>query len=147
MVACVIKKDEHLARYGAAALDPYLLSFGILVERFCYEIGHRADGGFIVAEQRNSTLDRQLELSWENLKIRGTPHLRAREVARRIAGLKMHHKAENIAGLQLADLVVSPIGRALIGKPPKEDYRIIEAKFRRAGRDSYLGPGLVVLPK
>ena len=37
VVACAIRKDEHLARYGLAALDPYMLSLDILVERFCFE--------------------------------------------------------------------------------------------------------------
>jgi hypothetical protein len=39
VVACVIRKDQHLTRYGMAALDPYLLSLDILVERFCFDIG------------------------------------------------------------------------------------------------------------
>jgi len=39
VVACAVKKDSHLAQYGLAALDPYMLSLDILVERFCMEIG------------------------------------------------------------------------------------------------------------
>ncbi len=50
VVACVVCKAEHLSRYGVAALDPYLLSLDVLVERFCYEVGARAGGGVIVAE-------------------------------------------------------------------------------------------------
>lgn len=42
VVACAVRKDEHLARYGIAALDPYMLSLDILVERFCFEIGRMA---------------------------------------------------------------------------------------------------------
>jgi len=30
VVACAIRKDEHLTRYGVAALDPYFLSLDIL---------------------------------------------------------------------------------------------------------------------
>jgi len=101
----------------------------------------------IVAEQRNSTLDHQLELAWLNLKISGTAQVRATEIERKVVGLNLRDKRANIAGLQLADLVVSPIGRHVIGKPDSEDFKIIERKFRRAGRESYLGPGLVVLPK
>lgn len=33
VVACVIRKDDHLRRYGVAALDPYMLSLDILAER------------------------------------------------------------------------------------------------------------------
>lgn len=147
VVACVIRKDQHLARYGVAALDPYLLSFDVLVERFCYALGSRRGSGVIVAEQRNPTLDHQLELAWLNLKISGTSHVRAREIERKVVGLNMRDKRVNSAGLQLADLVVSPIGRHIIGKPDREDFKIIEGKFRRAGAAGYLGSGLVVLPK
>jgi hypothetical protein len=31
VVACVIKKEAHLHRYGLAAMDPYMLSLRILV--------------------------------------------------------------------------------------------------------------------
>lgn len=48
VVACAIRKDEHLSRYGMAALDPYLMSLDILVERFCMDIGDVEDGGVIV---------------------------------------------------------------------------------------------------
>jgi len=67
-------------------------------------------------------------------------------VTNRIRDLVYRDKSRNIAGLQVADLVVSPIGRHVIGKQTNEDFRIIESKFRRPDSDDYRGPGLVVLP-
>lgn len=98
VVACTIKKDVHLARYGLAALDPYLLSLNVLVERFCFEIGDQPSGGLIMVEKRNPTLDHELELAWLNLRIRGTDYLRATMISQYIAGLVMRDKRENIAG-------------------------------------------------
>jgi len=147
VVACVIRKRAHLSRYGLAALDPYLLSLDILVERFCMDIGRTPKSGMIIAEKRGPTLDRQLELSWLNLRIQGTQYMQAVEIDRRIRALTLHDKTENIAGLQLADLVVSPIGRCVLGKAIKEDYRIIESKYRKNWRGKHEGFGLVVLPK
>ena len=69
VVACVVRKDEHLARYGVAALDPYLLRLDLLVERFCFELGNVTGGGVIVAEKRDATLDHELEIAWLNLKV------------------------------------------------------------------------------
>ena len=46
VVACAIRKDQHLAKYGMAALDPYLMSLDILVERFCMDIGDVASRFF-----------------------------------------------------------------------------------------------------
>ncbi len=146
VVACAVKKDAHLARYGVAALDPYMLSLDVLVERFCFEIGDQPGGGSIVVESRGPTLDQELELAWLNLKIQGTRYMQASKIQRRIAGISFRQKTENLAGLQIADLVVSPIGRFLLGKEVREDFQIIEAKFRRAW-GTYAGAGLVVLPE
>lgn len=129
-----------------AAVDPYLLSLDILVERFCFEIGNVAGGGIIYAEKRSPVLDRELDIAWLNLKVQGTRHVQANAIDERIVGLITRPKSENIAGLQLADLVVSPIGRYVLGKPTKEDWSIIEGKFRRRG-GNHVGPGLVVLPR
>jgi len=147
VVACAIRKDEHLSRYGLGALDPYMMSLDILVERFCFEIGDREAGGVIIAEKRGATLDHQLDLAWLNLKIQGTRFLQATDLERRIAGLVTRGKRDLVAGLELADLVVSPIGRYVLGRPTKEDFRIVERKFRRNRMGDYRGFGLVVLPK
>ena len=147
VIACVIRKDDHLRRYGVAALDPYMLSLDVLVERFCMEIGNVAGGGVIVAERRDATLDRELDIAWLNLKVQGTRYIKAKDIENRIVGLNLRPKTANIAGLQLADLVVTPIGRKVLGKTIKEDYRVIEEKFRCSRTGQIEGYGLVVLPK
>jgi hypothetical protein len=147
IVACAIRKDAHLARYGVAALDPYMLSLDVLVERFCFEIGNVPGGGMIVAERRDPTLDAQLELAFLNLKVQGTRFLQAAQIQRQIVGLTPRAKSKNIAGLQLADLVATPIGRHILGRKDHEDYRIIEGKFRKDPRGRHAGFGLVVLPR
>ncbi len=128
VVACAIRKDWHLSRYGM-------------------DVGDVEDGGLIVAEKRGPTLDHELELAWLNLKIKGTQFVRARQVERRIQGLSLKGKAANLAGLELADLVVTPIGRHILGKPDREDYAIVESKYRRAPSGRIDGYGLIVLPK
>ena len=128
VVACAIRKDWHLSRYGM-------------------DVGDVEDGGLIVAEKRGPTLDHELELAWLNLKIKGTQFVRARQVERRIQGLSIKGKAANLAGLELADLVVTPIGRHILGKPDREDYAIVESKYRRAPSGRIDGYGLIVLPK
>lgn len=149
VVACGIKKDEHLKRYRLAAMDPYMLSLRILVERFVYEIKScgRYEKGFIVAESRDETLDNQLRLSWIDLRTSGTEYLSPSEVRKHVVDLRIRDKSENIAGLQIADLIVSPIGRHIIGKHAKADWEIIKEKFRRGRGGAYMGYGLVVLPQ
>ena len=67
-------------------------------------------------------------------------------IKQRLDGLHLRDKKSRIAGLELADLVVSPIGRFVAGLPPREDFEIVREKLRR--RDgAYMGAGLVILPK
>jgi len=146
VVACVIKKDEHLAQYGADAIDPYMLSLRVLVERFCHEIGDIPDGGLICAEKRGPELDHALETAWMKILRSGTYYRRGSGVSNRIVDLGLKDKRLNIGGLQLADLVVSPIGRAVLGKQTHEDWEIVKSKFRR-GPSGYEGYGLVILPR
>lgn len=146
VVACAIRKREYADRYGNAARDPYEQCLRVLVERFCYEIGGYGDRGWIVAECRGRELDAKLLLAWDELRQNGTDFVSGADIRERIRGLAYREKERNIAGLQIADLAVTPIGRHLIGKPTREDFEIIESKLRRLDDDDYMGPGLVILP-
>lgn len=145
-IACVIRKRDHRDLYGDAAVDPYMLSLNVLVERFCREI-ENGETGTILAERRDAILDAQLRLAWQELTTGGTYRVAARTIRRKISTLDLRTKADGSAGLELADLVVSPIGRHVLGKATKEDFRIIERKFRRNASGEYRGHGLVELPK
>ena len=141
VVACAIDKYAYVENRGNRVVDPYALGFEMLIEAFCLEIGDVERGGEIVAEKRLPDLDRSLMSSWQSHIARGTANLSSSEIKRRLKGLELRSKVENVAGLQLADLVVSPIGRHVIGKVDKEDWRIIEGKLLNAvdGAGGYYG--------
>jgi hypothetical protein len=147
VIACAIRKDAHLAAYGAAALDPYTLSLNVLVERFCFALAdaQETQPGVIVAERRDQALDSALLATWQHLRERGTAHLRPGAIRDRVTHLRLEGKNAGIAGLELADLVVSPVGRFVAGKQPREDWAIVESKLRLRNGD-YLDAGLVILP-
>lgn len=147
IVAVAIRKLEHNEKYGLAALDPYLLSLECLVERFVFECEAKQNKGIIVAEARHSILDNELELAFLNLKIQGTKYIKASQIKDEIKQFSIRDKKENICGLQLADLVASPIGRFVLKKPIKPDFEIIKKKFRKGQSGKIGGYGLVVLPK
>ena len=50
-----------------------------------------------------------------NLKINGTKFLRPKEITNNIQDFKIKKKDENIAGLQLIDTIITPIGRRYLG--------------------------------
>src|SRR3989338_8680084 len=47
LVACAIKKQPHIEKYGVAALDPYLLSFDNLLTAFVLEFKKGEQGKII----------------------------------------------------------------------------------------------------
>jgi hypothetical protein len=150
VVAVVVRKDAYLARYGVEAADPYMYALGMLVERFCRELGSELDGGFICAEKRNATLDRELMATWEGLRTggTGTGNSPSQRIDERIVGLDLRDKKPNLAAMQLADLVITPIGRYVLRMPEKTDqvqWTVVEGKLRRVG-GAYQGEGLVVRP-
>ncbi len=148
IVACAVRKPELVAQFGVAAEDPYMFSLHVLVEQFCDALGDELDGGFVCAEKRGAGLDHDLMQAWERVRTRGINNLSARDIDSRIVGLDLRDKKPNLAGMQLADLVVTPIGRRLVGTPPKPNrvqWSVDERKLRRVGKD-YTGHGLVIRP-
>ena len=67
--------------------------------------------------------------------------------AKKIKDFRIIPKSKHIDGLEIADLIASPIGRVLIGKKIKEDFKIIKKKFRKNNSGHILGHGLVVFPQ
>ena len=145
VMACAIRKNATAFR-SVATRDLYLVCFERLVELFCEEIGEVRDGGIIIAENRASPpLNRALEVEWLNLRDRETRHIQARLVADRVMALNLRTKQDNIAGLQMADLVISPIGRHLLRRPDYEDWRIVAGKLRRGIKGPEGRHGIIVL--
>lgn len=142
VIACVIRKDEHRDRYGHWAADPYVYGLEVAAERLCYE-----GGGWIVAEERGPVLNTRLLAAWAHVQETGTSFVRPDELKRKIMGLALRAKRRNISGLQVADLVVSPIGRHVAGLTDREDWTIVESKFRCKSPGVYDGYGLVELPR
>lgn len=119
IVACAIELVEHVARNGPNAADPYMHSLDIVVERFCKELHDFPDGGFICAEMRNPGLDRDPRAAWDQLCREGTDSATAAEIDEKIVHLTLKDKKPNIAGMQLADLVVTSVGRGVLRLPIK----------------------------
>ena len=135
LIACGIKKVEHVTKYGLEGLDPYLLSFDDLLNHFVPQLDNN-EKGKIVAEKRNDNLDNQLELAWLNTKISGTAKIKQADVKEKIENLYMIPKSANEPGIQLADLVASSIGRHILNisrKPGHEvDFEVLKTKLSKS---------------
>ena len=148
IICCAIKKEQHMERYGMEALDPYHLSLNVLVERFCFELEESSSNGKIIAEARDdAVLDRQLDLAWLNLKISGTHFKQAIEINNQIDSLVLKKKGDGLAGLEIADAIVTPIARRILSRKSRIDLEVIKQKMRKNNLGEITGYGLVILPK
>lgn len=147
LVACIVDKKEHIKHYKNA-LDPYLLSLEVILERFIMCLKTEKEKGIVVAESRGTQLDNQLNLAFLDLKISGTRFLRPADVVENITDFRIRKKEENIAGLQLIDSIITPVGRRYLNKKNHYlAYDVIKEKFRRHECGKYKGYGLIILPK
>lgn len=147
VVACVIRKKDYFERYGSNAIDPYRLGLHVMAELLCDSVRSVSGRGTIIVEKRGEALDRDVENTWRILRARGSRYAKADVIRESIESFALRDKKDNIAGLQLADLVVSPIGRHMLGKPDRDDWQIVEAKFRRSPDGHTCNYGLFVFPK
>jgi hypothetical protein len=147
ILACAVKKEAHMEKYGLEAVDPYHLSLNVLVERLCFMVGDNDKKAHIIAEARDAVLDRQLDLAWLNVKVSGTKFIQASEINRKVESLSTKTKEDHLAGLEIADAIVTPIARRILNRKSRIDLNIIKSKMRKNNIGEVTGYGLVVLPK
>ncbi len=107
--------------------------------------------GRIVAESRNSVLDNQLEIAYLTARVEGTNKVRSAELKLKLdSSIQFQQKSDNIAGLQIADMVASPIARHYLNKPERVgqqlSYDSVFSKVRNInGRWENIG--ISILPR
>lgn len=147
IIAVAIDKQEHLNRYGPHAYNPYHFALEVIVERFIFELRSLRMKGMIYAESRGPQLDMELLREWNRISQVGTAYTKGEHVRINIIDFKTVNKAQNIAGLQIADLVLYPLGRYVLGRACTPDVKIVLRKLRRGPNGSFEGYGLVRLPR
>lgn len=106
----VIDKKAHKERYGNAAAHPYHLCLTFLLERYRGYLMYVGGKGDVLAESRGAKEDLALKAVYQEVWREGTFYISPREFQKVLttSQLKVKGKKENIAGLQLADLLAHP---------------------------------------
>lgn len=158
VLTAVIDKLEQQQRYQAWRFDPYHYCLTVLVERYVLWLRHREAIGDVMAESRGGKEDRRLKDSFARAYAMGSDFIRPEVFDTHLTSksLKVKPKSNNIAGLQLADLVAYPSFRATLarreGQPLPENFggriaRILEeSKYNRSLRGVIEGWGRKWLP-
>jgi hypothetical protein len=158
VITTVIDKLEHQRRYTTWRYDPYHYCLAVLLERYIFWLEQRRVVGDVLAESRGGKEDRRLKDSFERLCDNGTEYVPATKFARFLTSkqLKVKPKSNNIAGLQIADLLAHPSFKVTQARREKkalpdnfggEIGKILEAsKYHRSSSGKIDGWGRKWLP-
>ena len=110
VLSVCIDKRRHRDTYQVWRYDPYHYCLAVLLERFVFFLDQADGEGDVMAESRGGKEDRRLKESFLRLMERGTDFVDPDRFAKRLTSrqLKVKPKTNNIAGLQLADLLAHP---------------------------------------
>lgn len=110
VVSVVIDKKAMAEQHHWSSRHPYHFLMEVMVEKYAQFLNRMADIGDIMPEARGRNQDQALQSEFEDLKLNGTRYASKELVQYRIpsTSLKFRTKRENIAGLQLCDLLAHP---------------------------------------
>lgn len=146
VITVCIDKLKHKETYSTWRYDPYHYCLEVLLERYIFFLDGVDLQGDVMAESRGGKEDRRLKDSFNGLYRNGTDFIQPDRIQSRLtsSSLKVKNKANNIAGLQLADLLAHPsrneilhdnnlLGRKL---PPfgNKIIEILQDKYYRGSR-------------
>jgi hypothetical protein len=140
-ITAVIDKREHRQKYKVWRFQPYHYCLTVILERYVrwLEAGDLRVAGDVMAESRGKKENKQLASSYQRIYEHGTDFLPAALFQRWLTSgeIKLKSKTDNVAGLQLADLIANPACRDLIcrhtGVEMTAEFgrRIVEALYAK----------------
>jgi hypothetical protein len=158
VITVVIDKLRHLEQYQVWRYDPYHYCLKVLIERYVLWLKAHDLTGDVMAESRGGNEDRRLKASFERVFDEGSEWVRPDLIHARLTSrqLKVKPKANNIAGLQVADLIAHPSFKAALARrnnealPDNFGGRIAavleETKYHRSPQGQIQGWGTKWLP-
>ena len=110
VISVCLDKKKHKETYSTWRYDPYHYCLAVLLERFVFYLNRNSAHGDAMAESRGGKEDRRLKDSFERLWQNGTDYVEPEQFQASFTSrqLKVKTKANNIAGLQLCDLIAHP---------------------------------------
>jgi Protein of unknown function (DUF3800) len=116
VITAVIDKQEHCQRYQAWQHHPYHYCQEVLVERYVVSMAGVDKVGDVLAESRGTRADRELKDAYKHIYDHGTGWVEKEVFQARLTSkeLKLKRKSDNIAGLQIADLIAYPSFKATL---------------------------------
>jgi len=110
VITVCLDKQKHRETYPTWRYDPYHYCLAVLLERFVLFLNRKISRGDVMAESRGGKEDMRLKASFARLWENGTDYVVSEKFQKALTSkqLKVKVKANNVSGLQLADLLAHP---------------------------------------
>jgi hypothetical protein len=126
VITVVLDKQKHAEQYKEWRYDPYHYCMSVLLERYVLYLDKKGLRGDMLAESRDGKENMRLKRAFRQLDENGTQYIAQKKISKVLTSkeIKIKLKTNNIAGLQLADLLAHPSRReVLLEKQMIEDSR------------------------
>ncbi|MBX7044723.1 MAG: DUF3800 domain-containing protein [Ignavibacteria bacterium] len=128
-----IEKEKYIKKFGKITNSVYEISTSSLIDEalnFILKNAHHQDEFKIIFEKRGKKEDNELLKYVNTLISAGTQNLTAEQLKRFNITIDFKNKADNINGLQIADLIAYPTARFVIDfKRANPSYDLIKSKI------------------
>ena len=117
LICVIIDKRGHLNRY-ASPFHPYHYCMAAMLDRYSGWLNYKNAVGDVLAESRGGEEDQQLKQAYTRVYQSGTLMFGWAHHQRALTSkdLKLRGKRDNLAGLQLADVLAHPVKQACLAE-------------------------------
>ena len=132
IVFSLIRKKEYAVIKGLDNKDPYIFGMYPLIDKIVYHSKDQTSTVYL--EKRGHVDDIKIKAEYLSIQAGGTNRFKGSYIDSIIDEFTLKDKTSNISGMQLVDLIVTPIGRHYLGKVPKPSgnelpYEIVKTKI------------------
>ncbi len=126
VVTVCLDKQVHKKTYKVWRYEPYHYCLALLLERYAIFLDQHHVQGDVLAESRGGKEDRKLKDSFTRLWENGTEYMPPERFQKVLTSkkLKVKPKANNISGLQVADIIAHPSRTEILLENDKRDNQL-----------------------
>ena len=118
IISVLLDKKEIVETYGPMAKHPYHFCLEVLLEKYSIFLKDKGAIGDVLIESRDKEDDRKLSAVYRDMYENGTGFVDGENLRRYLSSkeIKIKPKSANIAGLQIADLLVTNMRNRMLSK-------------------------------
>jgi hypothetical protein len=122
VITVMIDKHAHKEKYKVWRAHPYHYCMEVIIEKYAQWLVRNNGTGDVVAEARDRKSDKKLKKAFRYFYKNGTGYVKNTRMQSLLTSpeLKLYPKTENIAALQIADLIAHPSAASIKAWANKE---------------------------